>query len=760
MSTSPMAWIDWLIVAIPLVAILYIGFLSEKYIRGVSDFLAAGRKAGRYLLTVSDGTAGMGLISVCAMFEQKYKCGYALDFWGNLAVLVGLAMTLTGFVTYRFRETRALTMAEFFQKRYSHGFRIFAGILAFISGVINYALFPAVGGRFLVYYCGLPFYINILGVPISTYGLVMAVFLGFALFIVLTGGQITTMVTDSCQGLFAYFGYTVITITLLVIFSRAELQEAMMHRPTGESFFNPFNVDKLTSFNLLYIIIGVFGSIYNRNAWLGSQAYQVSAASPHEQKMAGVLGQWRAGFLNIALMLLVLGAYTYMHSTNWAGHGEAVNAELDARTAEDFHLAELHEQEMGLGELKERLAEFEAVTPPQKAASKVVNELYQEANIRYTTATKTADTIRTQMLVPIALRHILPIGVTGIFCALMIFLMVSTDTTYLHSWGTIFIQDVVLPIRNKPIQARTQMNLLRWAIAGIAVFAWFFSYYFQQGDFILQFFAMTGTIFLGGAGACIIGGLYWKKGTTQGAYTAMAIGLFFAVLGFVLNQTWATRIYPWLATSHPQGLESFRLFLEKLGNSLVIVQWETSPEAMAKSFPITSQEVYFIGMLSAMLGYILVSLRTCKKECNLDELLHRGKYNLEHFVSDTADQKVLASAEKKRFNWRSILGITPEYSKGDRILAWSVLIWTVAHFILFIVQAVWNLPEAWRWNELTWFKFWLYFSLPKDLLVAVITTVWFTWGCTRDLKRLFAALKEDAAKKDQSNEDNGQILTK
>ena len=737
MTTTPMAWLDWLIVAIPLVVILYIGYLSEKYIRGVSDFLAAGRKAGRYLLTVSDGTAGMGLISVCAMFEQNYKCGYALGFWNNLVVLVGLVMTLTGFVTYRFRETRALTMAEFFQKRYSRGFRIFAGTLAFISGLINYALFPAVGGRFLVYYCGLPFHVNIFGLSINTYGLVMAVFLAFALFIVLTGGQITTMVTDSCQGIFAYFGYTVITITLLVIFSQSELEEAMMARPAGESFFNPFNVDKMTSFNLLYIIIGMFGSIYNRNAWLGSQAYQVSAASPHEQKMAGVLGQWRAGFTYLALMLLVLGAYTYMNSTKWAGHAEKVNVELDTRTAEDFNLAEL----------EARAASFE-----------VGSEAYQAATVKFIEAKKTAGTIRTQMLVPIALRHILPIGVTGIFCALMIFLMVSTDTTYLHSWGTICIQDVVLPIRNKPIQPRTQMNLLRWAIAGIAVFAWFFSYYFQQGDFILQFFAMTGTIFLGGAGACIIGGLYTKRGTTAGAYTAMIVVLFFAVLGFFLNQKWASLVYPWLAEAHPEGLESFRLFLERLGNAMPIVQWETAPEQMALAFPITSQEVYFIGMLSAMLGYTVVSLCTCKKPYNLDELLHRGEYNLEHFVSDSADQSVVASAEKKRFNWRSILGITPEYSKGDRILAWSVLLWTLLNFLIFIVQAVWNLPVQWRWSELTWFRFWLYFSLPRDLLVAVITTIWFTWGCTRDLKRLFQALKEDAAK--GGEEDNGQIITK
>lgn len=52
-------------------------------------------------------------------------------------------------------------MAQFFEIRYSRGFRIFAGFLAFVSGVVNYALFPAVGSRFMIYYCGFPDYFSI-----------------------------------------------------------------------------------------------------------------------------------------------------------------------------------------------------------------------------------------------------------------------------------------------------------------------------------------------------------------------------------------------------------------------------------------------------------------------------------------------------------------------------------------------------------------------------------------------------------------------
>jgi len=41
---------------------------------------------------------------------------------------LGLLMTLTGWVVYRFREMRSLTLAQFFEMRYSRNFRVFAGM--------------------------------------------------------------------------------------------------------------------------------------------------------------------------------------------------------------------------------------------------------------------------------------------------------------------------------------------------------------------------------------------------------------------------------------------------------------------------------------------------------------------------------------------------------------------------------------------------------------------------------------------------------
>ena len=688
-----MTWIDWMVVAIPFLVVLGIGFITQYYTRGVDDFLAGGRGAGRYLLSICEGAAGLGLISIIGQMEMYYNSGYALDFWNQMVIFTGFVLALTGFIGYRYRETRCVTMAEFFEKRYSRGFRIFVGILAFTSGVVNYALFPAVGGRFLVYYCNLPTYFQVCGMSINTYGFVMAVFLIFALIIVTGGGQMTTMVTDCCQGIFGYFGYTAIVIAILCFFSFVDIEEAILSRPEGMSYFNPFNIDKLAKFNILFVFISIFAAVYSRNAWLGSQGYMCAAKNPHEQKMAGLLGTWRTGFVNIMLVLIVIGTYTYMNASAHSAGAEEVNA----------HLVE-------------------------RITSETVGGLEQ-----------TAITIRKQMLVPIALKSFLPVGLVGVFCAIAIFLMVSTDTTYLHSWGTILVQDVVLPIYNKPISQKMNILLLRIAIVLIAIFAWVFSFYFNQSDFILLFFALTGTVYLGGAGACIIGGLYWKKGTTAGAFTAMLLGAVWGVGGFFLTAKWEGLVYPFLHKHAPVFLENLRLFLMKAGEKLPFVNWNVSEDVFYREFPISGQEIYFLGMISALLGYVLISYLTHKNDFDLEKMLNRGKYNIEHVEVKQAPKS------KKAIILDRLVSISPEYTKGDKILAWSVLIWTLFNLLVIFVQLICNLCFG-VWSEKTWFNIWKYYNLPLGLLVGAVTTVWFTCGCTRDLYRLLKELKENYKK--------------
>ncbi|MBO5722032.1 MAG: sodium:panthothenate symporter, partial [Lentisphaeria bacterium] len=67
-----------------------------------------------------------------------------------------------------------------------------------------------------------------------------------------------------------------------------------------------------------------------------------------------------------------------------------------------------------------------------------------------------------QQLLPVTLRNMLPKGMLGLFCAMMIMLMVSTDDSRIFSAVITVSQDVVLQFRNKKLTPREQMWMVRW----------------------------------------------------------------------------------------------------------------------------------------------------------------------------------------------------------------------------------------------------------------------------------------------------------
>ena len=61
-----MGLIDWLIVIIPTTLIIGVGIYSRRYIKGVADFLSAGRVAGRYVISIGDVANALSIIGLVA----------------------------------------------------------------------------------------------------------------------------------------------------------------------------------------------------------------------------------------------------------------------------------------------------------------------------------------------------------------------------------------------------------------------------------------------------------------------------------------------------------------------------------------------------------------------------------------------------------------------------------------------------------------------------------------------------------------------
>ena len=465
--------IDWGIIAALLIVLIVGAASTRRYTHSVSAFLAAERCGGRYLIAVADQMSQLGLISLVWYFEQNYQVGYTSIWWPLMEGPAMIIMALSGWVIYRFRQTRAMTLAQFFEMRYSRRFRVFAGLVAYVAGIINFAIFPSVGARFFMALCGLPECFALAGFEIATYPLLMVLLLSVSLAFLFMGGQIAVMVTDFLQGVFCNVAFIVIIVFLLTTFSWGQISDVLLAAPAGQSMVDPLDLGQEKHFDFWYYAIGVVILFYCAKGWQGTQGYNCSAKNAHEAKMAGILGPWRFRVLMLIVLVLPICVRTLMHHPDFTTQAAVVNQSLDA---------------------------IDAPSPEVKEA------------------------LQNQLRTPLAMSVMLPAGLLGLACAALLGAFISTHDTYLHSWGTILVQDVILPFRKKPLTPGRHLWLLRFSILGVAVFIFLFSFFFVQRINILFFFAITGGIFVGGVGSAVIGGLYWKRGSTAAAWSATIVG--------------------------------------------------------------------------------------------------------------------------------------------------------------------------------------------------------------------------------------------
>lgn len=731
-----MKWIDWLIVLLPLLLVFYSAFYSRRYVRDVTDFLSAGRVCGRYVICVADVANGLAIITLVAFVEIQYKVGFAMTFWNNITVPLGMVMALTGYCFYRFRETRAMSLGQFLEMRYNRSFRIFAAALRSLSEMLANMICPAIAARFFICFFDWPRTIDCFGVAIPTFVLVVLTVLTLAIWIICLGGTLALVITDTIQGLLCYPMLVVFTVFVLVTFSWSnEIVPVMGDRIAGESFLNPFDVEALRDFNVFALIVTMLALFINRASWIGA-GNTTAAKTPHEQKMATLLGSWRTGFSSVFYVLIAIAILTLFNHRNFAEQARDIKSSLAGKI-----IGEL----IRPPELKRTIIADFAAIPPQRHQISVDAPLSQARNLdtvyletAYAGLQKSENgnaefqefrTLYHQMMLPEAMRKILPSGLLGLFCLLMIMMMVSTDDSRIFSASLTLTQDVIMPLRKKPLSPRQHIGLLRIVSIGVGIFFLIGSFFMAQLDYINLFITIMCSMWLGGAGPVMIFGLYSRFGTTTGAFASLLTGAGISLGGVMIQRNWADYVYPLLERNG--WVERIAMVFETATAPFSpYILWEMNPIKA----PINSMEIYFIAMIFSMAAYIIGSWLTSKQPFNLDRMLHRGKYNFEGTVSD-----------KTALSWRTIfgktLGITPEYSTGDKVIAWSIFLYSfVYQFLLtFVLVIIWN---AWsRWPIEYWGMYFLIVTLIIPGIVATISTVWFSIGGTLDLFRLFRDLK-------------------
>ena len=775
MNGSYMSLLDWAILVIPVVFVMCVGFYSRRYIRGVSDYLACGRVCGRYVLCMGDVANALSIITLVAFVEMKYSTGFALGFWYSLLTPLLVFLGLSGYCVYRFRETRSMSLGQFLEIRYSRKLRIFAAGLRSLAEVLANMIMPAVAARFFIQMLNLPASIPFLGMSIPTFELLMILFLSLAITLICWGGTLALVVTDTIQGMILCPLLVSFIIFILLKFSWSEeVIPVMLDRVPGESFINPLDIEKLPRFNFFTMVICAGAYLLMHSAtWIGA-GNSCAAKSAHEQRMAGVLAGFRSHIIGVFQLLVAICLIVFLNHKNFAPEANLVRQNLATRAVNEVvkdtetrervlktiaaikpieheigvdaplgndhdidsaFLEHIHNtlKEDAVSRTRAKLkaenagrypegAELEAKLARDRAA---LNYAEGEANNLF----QQCRTLFTQLNLSATMRQLLPGGLFGAFCLLLFLAMLSTDDTRIFSSALTISQDCILPFIPGGLPPEKHIRMIRIVTICIGVFFFFGSKYMSQLEYIELFSFMAVSVWTAGCGPMMVLGLYWKKGTTKAAWTALLTGMIISVAYVLTDRNWRELVYPFLLNHNmTDALEQFLQMVSMPFGSFL--NWHMDPQR----FPINSIEYIFFVNILTLLVYIAVSLLTCKENFNMDRMLHRGQYAI------PGEHKDLARDWSLRGIFKTLVGITPEYTKGDRLIAYAYFFYNFVFVFLlsFVAVAVWNAFTPWKIEY--WSIYFLVTALLVPLIIAGIATVWFFFGGVRDLVRLFRDL--------------------
>jgi SSS family solute:Na+ symporter len=367
-----MARIDWVILFGFIALLGLVAIRASRLTRSVADYMVANRCAGRYLLTAASAMSALGAIQVVQEFQRSYEAGFAAMWWNQMLIPIGLAVSLSGWVVYRWRSTRILTQAQLFELRYSRNYRIFAGILAFVGGVAGLGIFPGVAARFFERFLQLPPTVMLFGGEAQTYQLILISLIGMATFVTFIGGQIVIIVSDTVQAIFTFAVVTALAGFFFWAFDWDTIVHGLAQAPVGESKINPLETSNVKNYNMWFYLIVAFNMVFIWPAGGWNQAANSSGLNPHETRMAGVLARLREIVVYTPLYVVPVFVFAILQLPQFQPVIDSVNAALSGETIQ----------------------------------------------------------MQRELRVPMALSSILPIGLIGCFAAMMFAAYISTDQSY------------------------------------------------------------------------------------------------------------------------------------------------------------------------------------------------------------------------------------------------------------------------------------------------------------------------------------------
>lgn len=168
----------------------------------------------------------------------------------------------------------------------------------------------------------------------------------------------------------------------------------------------------------------------------------------------------------------------------------------------------------------------------------------------------------TASAMPAFLARILPTGVRGLTVAAALAAMMSTFDSYLLCWSSIFVNDIVVPLRKKPTTDRYKIGLTRISIVCCGIFVLLWGYLYKPPETVFRFMIITGTMYSASVVLTTAMGLYWKRANTVGTFASLVVaGALPLTSIFIKDANILPESLQWLASDRIVGIVTYALSL-------------------------------------------------------------------------------------------------------------------------------------------------------------------------------------------------------
>ena len=283
MDTMTMQWLDWVVVVLFFVMVLFVGIRSGKSINSSEDFFVGGGKIPWWLSGISHHVSGYSGVVFVGYAGIAYAQGMSIYFWWAVNIAIATALAAVTIIPRWPRLRRALGIqspTEYLKVRYNRAAQVLIAVAGIFTKLLDVAAKWTSMGILLYGFTGMPIWV---GVVVS--GIISLIYIAI-------GGILADLWTDFIQFIVQVVAGLALFIGVLMHLGEYGLNffTVFQNLPAANiSVFNAGRGQGSLTWTLLYFFVIFFS--YSGGTW-NLAARFISTSDGKESKKAALFSSF------------------------------------------------------------------------------------------------------------------------------------------------------------------------------------------------------------------------------------------------------------------------------------------------------------------------------------------------------------------------------------------------------------------------------------------------------------------------------------